>query len=540
MSGNGMISLTHPDEVFYIQSAKEMIAHKSWITPYIFDAPQFEKPILFYWLLMLVIKMFDLSSFWARFCPSLFGILGVAVTYAIAWMIFRSKRLAFLSGFILSTSFIYVAMSRAVLTDMVFSIWVVITVGFFYLSYHYPGYKQVGIILCFVFSALAVLTKGFLGFFFPAIIILVYLTYKRHLSFLISPVTLIGSLIFLIIVVPWHVLMYKLYGQEFIKEYFYNVHLRRIFEAEHPKCNKWYFYPGVMIGGIFPWSFWACSGGFWLIQQIRKVKGNRDGLIFITIWILTVLGIMQLAQSKLASYILPLFPALAIMLAYYFHNIGEAGPNSIKGFKVVGYVISIFLLIAVVGTVVAGKIYIDFIVDMKPIYVFAMLSTLSATLIFILNQHRQYNRMILSNALITSSVLIILFLGHAYVEPWVSCKQICDVFKNIDHSQTTILTSKFYVRGVRFYTDRKLAVIDINGKGFFSPHPIPFFNSDSQVLTFLENQPFTFGILKKGNLKDLNRIIPGRFHMIQYTNIGDKYIVKLEKIDDNDVGVTHD
>src|SRR3989338_7944878 len=52
MFGNGMLSLTHPDEVFYVQTVKEMVRHKSWLTTMIFDWPQFEKPIFFYWLLV--------------------------------------------------------------------------------------------------------------------------------------------------------------------------------------------------------------------------------------------------------------------------------------------------------------------------------------------------------------------------------------------------------------------------------------------------------------------------------------------------------
>jgi 4-amino-4-deoxy-L-arabinose transferase-like glycosyltransferase len=77
MWGNGIVSLTHPDEVFYVQSAKEMVSHNSWMTPLIFDQPQFEKPILFFWLLALGIKFFGLTPFIARFWPALTGKLSV-------------------------------------------------------------------------------------------------------------------------------------------------------------------------------------------------------------------------------------------------------------------------------------------------------------------------------------------------------------------------------------------------------------------------------------------------------------------------------
>ena len=147
MFGNGMLSLTHPDEVFYVQSAKEMVRHKSWLTPMIFDWPQFEKPIFFYWLLMIGIKLAGLSPFMARFWPSIFGIIGVPAVYGIAWVLFRNKRTAFLSGMVLAASFIHLAMSRAVLTDMTFSILTVLSFGSFCWAYYERKYKNIGIIL---------------------------------------------------------------------------------------------------------------------------------------------------------------------------------------------------------------------------------------------------------------------------------------------------------------------------------------------------------------------------------------------------------
>ena len=87
MFGNGLLSLTHPDEVFYIQSAKEMIQHHSWLTPMIFNHIQFEKPILSYALFAAAVKFFGEGAFVARFWPSLFGIAGVGITYWMSWLI---------------------------------------------------------------------------------------------------------------------------------------------------------------------------------------------------------------------------------------------------------------------------------------------------------------------------------------------------------------------------------------------------------------------------------------------------------------------
>ena len=81
MFGNGIVSLTHPDEVFYIESAKEMVENGKWFTPMIFDEVQFEKPFFAFALFAGAIKWFGLNSAAARFWPAFFGILGVAVVY---------------------------------------------------------------------------------------------------------------------------------------------------------------------------------------------------------------------------------------------------------------------------------------------------------------------------------------------------------------------------------------------------------------------------------------------------------------------------
>jgi len=97
--------------------------------------------------------------------------------------------------------------------------------------------------------------------------------------------------------------------------------------------------------------------------------------------------------------------------------------------------------------------------------------------------------------------------------------------------KTPVLASKFYVRGIRYYTDRPMAVIDINGKGFWSPHPIPFLNTDQKLVEFLNQRPVTWAILKEGNVQDLHRILKNRkFKINELEGIGGKFILKIEKL----------
>jgi len=531
MFGNGIVSLTHPDEVFYVQSAKEMLSHHSWLTPMIFDQPHFEKPIFFFWLLAACIKWLGSNPFAARLVPALFGILGVLVTYWIAFMLFKNKRAAFLSGVILATSFIYIALSRAVLTDMVFSILVVIALAFFYYGFINQYQRKWGIVLCFVFSGLAVLTKGALGILFVFVPIAAFLGFKRELKFFKNQATFWGILFFLILVIPWHFYMVRTYGQSFIDEYVINDHIRRIFDAEHQKSNTFYFYPMTMLTGMFPWGLFLLPAGFWVYKNVGKAVASRDQFIFLLCWIFIIWGGVQMAHSKLASYIFPVFPALAIILGKYFDGaMTKAEPGFTKSMKIFAYIISALLLSAAAGGIVFGMKYSSYVDNSVYPVVFAGLVFICGLVILILSRRNYLGRIIGAVASISVILLTGLFFGRHYAEPWVSCEKISKIFQEIDQSNSTVLASKFYVRGIRYYTDRKMAVIDINGEGFFSPHPIPFLRSDGEVIDFLNQQLVTYCIVKESNVKDLERIAEGKFRLTHYQEIGGKYILKIEPL----------
>ena len=531
MFGNGIISMTHPDEVFYIQSAREMVDNNKWFTPMIFDDVQFEKPFIGFALFTFGVKYFGLDPFWCRFFPALFGIMGLCVTYWISFMMFHRKRLAFLSGIILGTSFIYLALSRAVLTDMIFSVIVTASLGMFYYAYEYQKHKTKGLLLASALVSLAVLTKGLLGITFFAAPALMFLIYKRDLKFLKCKATFWSLLLFLALSLPWHIVMYAQHGQWFLDEYFGNVHWRRILASEHARLDNWHFYIMLMFVGVMPWFlFWAPAAKD-IREAFKEKRDERFPFAFLMFWIIGVYIFVQPAHSKLASYIFPVFPPIAVILAYCLDKrLSTEKGKSITSLNICARLMSLFLM----GTIVAGiffaRKYETVLVNLVPIYGFALCLFLIAGFILYFQKRRQYVKLVFMYPVISATLLAVLFFARPYIEPWVSCKHISDVFNEIDRSDTPVLASKFYVRGIRYYTDRDMAVIDINGKGFWSPHPIPFLNTDQKVIDFLSQRPMTYAIVKEGNVEDLRRICAGRYHIEELDGIGGKFILRITKL----------
>ena len=528
MLGNGIVSLTNPDEVFYVQTAKEMAQHNTWMTPYLFGAPQFEKPILLYWLLRSSIGVFGNTAFAARLPAAFIAILGVLAAYFLSLLGFKNDKKAFFSGLILISCGFYIGLARSVFTDMIFSIFILFALLSFYWGYTYRARKGRGLLLFSVFSALAVLSKGPLGLLIPLSVVIAFLFIKKELKFLFCKYSLWGLFVFSVIALPWYILMEAKYGSIFNREFFYNDHFIRLLKAEHPVNDSWYFYPLTMVGTMFPWSLYALIA---LVYLVRGIRRNMDTFtLFLGVWIGIVLLIFQFAHSKLTSYIFPLFPALALVTADFICSRAIFAKSPSRIFYIVSLVMAVVILLVPIGLIAALPSYSMYLGSKIPVCVLALALFILGifSLIFLLRK-----KFVGFTFTLFFLLLIILFGAaclHKDIEPYVSSRPAAMYLLKNYTVNGPIICSKFFVRGVRFYTDKEVAAVDIPGTEFFSPHPIPFLNSDTKVREFLGKQPVTYGIIKKTNIVDFKRLTDGYFKFEILKQIGNEYVIRISPL----------
>ena len=527
MLGNGMVGLTNPDEIFYAQTAKEMIKEKAWLTPYLFNAPQFEKPIFLYWLLRIAFHIFGINNFSARFFPAIFACSGVIAVYLLGLIGFKNEKKAFISGLILMSSALYIGLARTVFTDMVFSIFILISLLSFFWAYSCKNWKGTGILLFFIFSACAVLSKGPLGFLMPSLIVAAFLFIKKDLKYLFSKYFLWGPFIFALVSFPWYLFMVKKYGSLFIQEFFYNDHVRRIFEAEHRANDKWYFYPLVMISGMFPWSVFAATATIYLFKNLRRSTENI--YLFLACWISAVLLICQPAHSKLASYIFPLFPAMAIMISDFIYNAvtGNKKERAVFYSFIITAIVLVIIPIALNIQVLPLSAILTCASSKLSIYILLSLLTILATMFLIFVAKGEFLKSIYVLICFVPATLCVVPLIITDIEPLLSSKNACAYLLENYQVDNTILCSKPFVRGVRYYTDKPIAVMAPNRKNFFSPHPIPFLDSDEKVAGFLRNQSVSYCVFTKSSAQDIERLSK-EFDIEKLKVIGNEYIYKIE------------
>ena len=523
--GNGIVSLTSPDEVFYVQTAKEMVQHNTWLTPYLFGAPQFEKPVFLYWLLRTAFVIFGISGFSARFFPALFATIGVIAVYFLSLLGFKNEKKAFIVSLVLMSNGLYVGLARTVFTDMVFSVFISLSLLSFFWGYSAEKNKGLGISLFFVFSGLATLTKGPLGILLPFLTVVSFLSIRKELKYLFSKHLLWGIFIFVVVAVPWYVFMINKYGSGFIGEFFYNDHLRRFIEAEHAANDKWYFYPFATIGCMFPWSLYAVFSLIYLFMNLKK--DTLPIYVFLACWIAVVFIIFQSAHSKLISYIFPIFPALAVITGDFIYE-----KIALKSYRRIFYSVSlatvfILMLLPLVLFVFLLK-YQSYLSSRMPVYAFCLLFSIFIFTILFFILRKNLLKAIYSFAFLIPILLLLVPFIHKEIEPYLSSKDACEYLLRNYKVENSILCSKSFARGVRYYTDKEVAIANPYGKNFFSPHPIPFLDDDIKVRDFLKKQSVTYCILKKSSIEDVKRAVFNHGDFTLLNIIGNEYIVKIE------------
>ena len=169
--------------------------------------------------------------------------------------------------------------------------------------------------------ACAVLSKGLVGIVIPGCTLLAASLWLRDFALLRRMRLVSGSLIFLVIAAPWFLLV-SLRNPGFAEFFFIHEHFARYLTTVHHHVGAWWYYLPLLLAGLLPWT----SGLPWIVRRQRPVAaaGDREVVSLLVAWSLFVLVFFSLSGSKLPFYIVPMFPALALLLTRQLNN-AEAG-----------------------------------------------------------------------------------------------------------------------------------------------------------------------------------------------------------------------
>jgi 4-amino-4-deoxy-L-arabinose transferase-like glycosyltransferase len=322
-AGLGAYPLLEPDEGRYTEIPREMLAAGDFVTPHLNGVLYFEKPPLYYWLNAAALTLPGRPEILCRLAGAFLGLAGIGLAWALGRSI-GGPRAGLISGIVLGSSPLWIALSRATIIDMTLAFFLSATLTCFWLAQTKDkgdrGEEPLWYGM-FAAAALATLAKGLIGFVIPGAVIFLYLLLARRWRLLLRVPWIGGIALFLAIALPWHVLAARR-NPDFLWFYFVHEHLQRYATPEANRQAPFWFFAAILALGLLPWSglLPAVVGLFGRgADRLRE----RRGLIFLACWAGFVFLFFSASQSKLVPYILPAMPPLAVLIALALATAGE-------------------------------------------------------------------------------------------------------------------------------------------------------------------------------------------------------------------------
>ena len=306
----GAKSLTTWDEICYAQIAKDMMAHKSWLTTMEFDLPVFEKPPLYFVLTAISYKIFGINEWGARFPAAMAGIGTLFFTYLIGLNLF-SRRTALLSALLLLSSIHFFNFSRLATLDMMLTFFTSASI-FFFLQAQKDPYYFLGFGLLF---ALAFFTKGLAGLL-PLFIIFLSLLWQRDF-FIMKNLFFVGGLCLgIFFIFAWIIYEYIHFGRNFLDGIIF-VNFSRMYKTLDAHSGSPFFYIKVIFnkGKIFGGLAFILSSYLALSQLFSKHPLKKNVTIILA-WFIATFFIFSFMKTKLHWYIIPIYPALFLLCSH--------------------------------------------------------------------------------------------------------------------------------------------------------------------------------------------------------------------------------
>lgn len=308
----GAHDLFDPDEGRYAEVPRAMVATGDWVTPRLDGLKYFEKPALQYWATAVAYEIFGVSEWSARLFTALCA-LGGAV---LAWWVGRrlyGERVAAYAALLLGGTVLYAGTGRLVTLDMAlcFGLQVCLTGLLLLRPESTRNEARLGAVLLGLGMVVALLVKGLVGILIPVAVAGLCLLLWRDWGLLwrarpwwsLAALALLGA--------PWFIVVTQR-NPEFAHFFFIHEHFERYLTRVHQRYEPdWFFLPVLLVGFLpFVTLLPGAVASAW-----RAARGGDRAAGLLLAWAGFIFGFFSLSQSKLIPYVLPAWPALALLVA---------------------------------------------------------------------------------------------------------------------------------------------------------------------------------------------------------------------------------
>jgi 4-amino-4-deoxy-L-arabinose transferase-like glycosyltransferase len=291
-----------------------MVESGDWVIPRYEGKPFFDKPILSYWLMACAMDRLGPSAGAARLVPVA---ASIGVVLATAWLgtLLFDRRSALAGGLVLATTLAFLSFGRVAMSDMLLALWTTLAVALAVLAYR-PGAPAWTVPLLGAVAGLGFATKGPVALLVPglAVLFLLWENRRRPVPCGGGPLAL-GALAFALLGLGWFALVYRELGPGPLVAFFFRENLER-FAGEAYDVGRpfWFYLPAYLAEGL-PWSLFLPIALWRLLRSREGDEAHRTR--FLALWAALVLVLLSLSRGKIDYYLLPIYPAVSLVIGRY-------------------------------------------------------------------------------------------------------------------------------------------------------------------------------------------------------------------------------
>ena len=335
------------DEGRYAEMAREMLVTGDWITPRYNGYKYFEKPPLQVWATAAAFHFFGIGDWQARLWTALTGFITILFIGFTGTRIYNA-RAGWLAAIVLASSPMWVISGHFNSLDMGLSAFLVAALCSLLLAQTSQNRSSTRhwMWACWIFMALATLSKGVIGAAIPAMVLIAYSISAWDWKVWTRLHLVSGTILYLLITAPWFIFVAQR-NPEFLEFFFIHEHLQRFTQDAHSRTGPMYYFVPLLLIGILPWVFQIPGS---IAQAWQERQRNFSSGWLLACWFVVIFTFFSMSRSKLPGYIIPIFPALALLIGNHLdrllghtNTLGTSWRVQTLGFALLGCIGFFFL-----------------------------------------------------------------------------------------------------------------------------------------------------------------------------------------------------
>ncbi len=503
----GKVPFFDPDEGRYAEMSLTMFRTGDWMIPRMNGIIHLHKPPLANWMIAACYQLLGPSEFSARLPSVLLSLILLALLIRLGFVLF-DFRTGLTAGGILASSALYVAVSRLVTTDMALTFFTFLTMfaiaHLFFVNKNKPLYFY----LAMTGLGLGMLTKGPVAWMITLVPTVIFAAIFKRGFRIPWYHWIFGIILFFAISLSWYLAV--ILTHEGAWDYFLNYQLLgRIGKGSAGRAHPIFYYCLISPLGFLPWTLLIPAAV--KAKQSKQISDDHQSkLNFVACWFLIPFILFSLFRTKLATYIVPLFPPLAFFMSYFWsrwiQNPSEISP---RFYKISGIMLgATFFLLALGGSIfiLIKPMFVEGI-PIASIVILGIFLLTCSILFFIVSRQNNASRLF-KLQLATMFGVCLIALSALPAIHFKNSKILAEELKKIRKPGEKILMWGSYYASLPFYLQDRLVEVSMNTEMVFEKPEVikDYVFLNSEILpSFFQGPERVFMVMKEKRFSELDQ-----------------------------------